>query len=105
MDEEIVRDAIQALYQGAGIQKRFTGEVNEQVAEVFGTMLAEIRKCSGSLSWVPRPTGGKATMSWVARNLSRSTIERFRDSVSLTCAKGVIFKWDRELNMAAMGLR
>lgn len=32
MDEVIVRDAIQALYQGAGIQKRLAGEVNEQVA-------------------------------------------------------------------------
>lgn len=50
MDEVIVRDAIQAFYQGAGIQKRFTGEVNEQVAEVFGTMLAETRRCSSSLS-------------------------------------------------------
>lgn len=105
MDEKIVKDAIEVFYQGGGVPKRFTGKVNERVAEVFGIMLEETRKCSDSLAWVPKPTSGKAMISWIARNLSRSTIERFRDSVSLTCAKKVILQWEHEMYMAGMGFR
>lgn len=78
MDEVIVRDAIQALYQGAGIQKRFTGEVNEQVAEVFGTMLAETRRCSSSLSRCP----GQLEEKQLFRGLPETYPEvRLNDSV------------------------
>jgi hypothetical protein len=104
MDEERVREAIESLYIGAGIQKQFSGKINERVAEVFGEMLNEIRQCSTAFAWVPRPTGGKATVTWVARNFTRSTVERLRDRNGLACERGVIYKWDRELQMAGAGL-
>lgn len=104
MDKDIVRYSINTFFKGAGIDKTFNGPVNEKVAEVFGKMLTESTRCSSSLSWVPRPTGGKATISWVARNFSRSIRERMRDSQYLTCAKTVIYKMMTELEMAARGL-
>lgn len=99
-----MRDAISAFYKGAGVDKQFSGEVNERVAEVFGTMLTETKKCSNAFVWVPTPSGGPATIAWIARNITRSVIERLRDSTSITCAKRVISVWDRELRMASMGL-
>jgi len=104
MDREKVRDAIDALYQGAGIQPTFSGEINDQVAAVFGRMLAEVRRCSDAFAWIPVPSGGRATVAWLARNLARGTIDRMRDSRSLTCARHVIYIWDRELRAAGMGL-
>ncbi|SEO89096.1 hypothetical protein [Aquisalimonas asiatica] len=104
MGKEAVVDVINALYKGAGIHKRYSGEVNEQVARVLGKMLEEIRGCSDAFSWIPRPTGGRATISWIARNFARSTIDRLRASQSLTCARAVIHKWDRKLDMAGRGI-
>jgi len=52
-DKETIREAINALYKGAGIQATFKGEVNEKVAQVFGELLADINSCSVALKWVP----------------------------------------------------
>lgn len=104
MGNEVVVDVINALYKGAGIHKKYSGDPNEQVARVLGKMLEEIRSCSSALAWVPKPTGGRATIAWVARNFARSKIDRLRDSQSLTCARSVIYKWDRKLQMAGKGL-
>jgi len=104
MEKERVKEVINALYQGAGIEKRYTGKVNDDVAEVLGKMLNELKNCSASLAWVPRPYSIKPSISWIANNFSRSVIDRLRDSQSLTCAKAVIYKWDRKLTMAGMGL-
>lgn len=104
MEKERVREAIDAFYKGAGVDKKFTGDINEHVAYVFGKMLQETRKCSKAFVWVPIPSGGKATITWIARNLARSMIERLRNKSSVTCARGVIAIWDRELQMAGLGL-
>jgi len=68
-------------------------------------MLIEVRRCSAALTWIPVPTGGVASVAWIARNFARSVIDRLRDSHSLTCARHVIYVWDRELRLAGMGLR
>jgi len=104
LEQQKVKDVINAMYKSAGIQKRFTGDVNERVAEVLGKMIAETGRCSDALAWVPRPPGGKASISWIARNIARSIIDSLKDRQSLTCARVVIYKWDRELQMAARGL-
>lgn len=104
MEKEKVRDAINAFYQGAGVDKKITGEINEHVAYVFGEMLQETKKCSTAFAWVPVPSGGKATIVWIVRNIARSMIERLRNRSSVTCARGVIAIWDRELQMAGLGL-
>ncbi len=104
MEKEIVKDAVNAFYSGAGIERTFRGPVNERVAEVFGKMLEETRRCTNSLNWVPQPTGGKATIRWVALNFSRSLRERMKDDRSLTCAKVVIWRLASELEMASQGL-
>lgn len=54
--------------------------------------------------WVPTPSGGKASVSWIARNFAKSILNRMKDDSSLTCAKRVIQVWDRKLQMAGMGL-
>ena len=100
-DEEIVREAINGFYVGAGVNKKFTGAVNDKVANIFGVMLNETKKCSDSFVWIPTPPGGGATVSWVARVFARSMINKLRNSSSLTCAKAVIYKWGRELDSAS----
>jgi hypothetical protein len=47
---------IQSLYKLAYIPA-WDGEVNEDVARVFGIMLAETQKCSKAFVWVPTPPG------------------------------------------------
>ncbi|WP_283708964.1 hypothetical protein [Pseudoalteromonas prydzensis] len=104
MSEEKVREAISTFYKAAGVNKKYDGQVNENVANIFGEMLKETKKCTDALVWVPTPSGGKASISWIARNFAKSVLNRMKDDSSLTCAKRVIQVWDRELQMAGMGL-
>ncbi len=101
-DEDKVRDIIDAFYMGAGVHKKFTGVVNDKVAKVFGVMLLETKKCSDSFAWIPVPPGGGATVSWLATVFARNIINRMRNTMSLTCAKSVIYKWGRELESSSI---
>lgn len=105
MKEQVaVKNAINAFYKGAGLDLRFIGTVTPKVAEVFGKMVLETQKCTTALNWVPRPTGGKATISWVARNFTQRIISQLSDKQSLTCAKVVIRNFRTDIQLASMGL-
>ena len=103
-EQEKVKKAINALYKGAGIKAAFNGQVNEQVAEVFGQLLDDIYSCSAALKWVPRPSGGKASIAWIAKNLTQSVVERFKDSQSFLCARARIFQYQTPLRLASLGV-
>ena len=102
MEHEVVINAINAFYKGAGVRKTFKGPVNEEVAKIFGTMLSETKKCSNALEWVPSPPRGKATVSWIVKLFRKVVIKKLKNSESLTCVKAVIYKWGRKLDRAAI---
>ncbi|OOG26424.1 hypothetical protein B1C78_04995 [Thioalkalivibrio denitrificans] len=104
MEEQKVKEIVNAIYEAAGVQRQFSGSVNDRVAEVVGIMLHELGRCSDVFAWVPRPPAGKATITWIARNISRSMVDRLRDSDSLTCLRGVVHRWGGQLQRAGMGL-
>jgi hypothetical protein len=64
--------------------------------EVFGKMLEEARKCTKASNWVPRPPGGKATIAWLVRNVTRSAIRSMGNDLACTCVQFVIRNWDSE---------
>lgn len=103
-DKEVIREAINALYKGAGIHTSFDGEVNEKVAHVFGQLLSDINSCSMAFKWVPRPTVTGASISWLAKNLTRSIIDSFRDTQSFTCTRVKILQYKTPLELASIGL-
>lgn len=103
-DENLVKDAINAFYKGAGIDLKFTGEVNAKVAEIFGKMVLETQKCTAALKWVPTPTGGKATITWVVKNFTKSAINQLKEEQSLTCARKVILDYKTPLKLASSGV-
>jgi hypothetical protein len=100
LDKEQVREAIDEFYR-IGRSGGWKRDVNERVAEIFGRMLEEARKCTKALNWVPRPPGGKATIAWLVRNVTRSTIRSMGDELAHTCAQFVIRNWDAELRLAS----
>ncbi|QBG36894.1 hypothetical protein [Litorilituus sediminis] len=102
-EQAAVKNAINAFYKGAGLNLQFSGTVTPRVAEVFGKMVFETQKCTSALNWVPRPAGGKATISWVARNFTQRILSQLSDKQSLTCAKVVIRNFRTDLQMASMG--
>ncbi len=103
-NKERVREAINALYKSAGIGAKFNGQINEQVAEVFGQLLADIHSCSAVFKWVPRPTGGPASIAWLVKNLTQSVIEKFKNSQSFICARTRIFQYQTPLRLASLGI-
>lgn len=103
-DKQNLKDAINALYQGAGISAIFDGQVNENVARVFGQLLESIHDCSIAFKWMPKPTGGVATIGWIAINITRSIIEKFRDRRSFSCARVKILQYKTPLHLASIGL-
>lgn len=103
-ERDSVKKAINAFYKGAGVNVTFNGEVNKKVAEVFGEMILKTQACSDAFNWVPRPTGGKATITWVAKNFTRSVLEQLEKKQSLTCAKTVIWSYRRKIQLASAGI-
>ena len=103
-DKAEVKEMIQSLYRFANILPVWDGEVNDDVAAVFGTMIAETRSCSNAFEWGPKPSGGRATIAWVVRQLGRGVFNATRGRLSFTCARAVIYKWKTALDMASMGI-
>lgn len=85
-DEIIAKEVINSFFKSIGIQRKWNEPVNDEVAEIFARMLDEVRKCSDAISWIPKPSG-KATVSWLARQLGRSFIEKMNGKTSLACAR------------------
>lgn len=100
-EKQILRDLIDAFYKAGGLPG-WRGEVNESVAQVFGTMLCTSMRCSDALAWVPPPPAGPPTISWFARALGRVAVNRLRDlELSTTCARTVISRWNTALRLAS----
>jgi len=102
-EQEKVRTAINALYKSAGIHDTFKGDINEQVATVFGELLFDIRKCSDAFLWVPRPTCGVASVGWIAKNFTQSVNHKFKNSQSFVCARTRILQYKSRLAIASIG--
>lgn len=98
-----VRHMIESFYHFAGLAPPANLQVNDYVAEVFGVMLNETRKCSKAFVWVPRPPGGRATIVWLAMQLGRGVFNSHRSKLSFTCARFVIATWGKKLQDASYG--
>ncbi|WP_166838559.1 hypothetical protein [Rheinheimera pleomorphica] len=99
-----VRELINTLYHRAGVKAQFRGEINEDVAAVVGQLLTEIGTCSDAFRWVPRPTGGKASILWLAKNITKSVMAELKQKQSVTCMRARILQHKTSLEMAAAGL-
>lgn len=98
-----VKNMIQSLFRLAELTP-WDGDVNDEVAEVFGIMLSETQKCSNAFKWLPRPPGGRATVNWLFIQLGRGMFGAFSAKLSFVCARTVIYKWRRRLDLAANGI-
>jgi hypothetical protein len=98
-----VRSIMLSFYRFAGVPE-WRGEMNEEVAAIFGVMLNETQKCSKALGWIPRPPGGKATIVWLATQLGMGVFNATRHRLSPVCAKAAILKWKSALDVAGAGI-
>lgn len=103
-EKEQVREMIKSFYAFAHYPLSWNGVVNEQVAKVFGTMIHETQKCSKAFSWVPKPPGGVASITWLVKQLGRGVFYHYRPHLSVMCAKEVIRQWNSVLIMASLGI-
>lgn len=103
-EEADLKEMIRSLYRFANILPVWDGEVNDDVAAVFGTIIAETKKCSQAFGWVPKPPGGRASVSWLVQQLGRGVFNSYHKRLSFTCARAVIYKWKSALEMASLGV-
>jgi len=99
-----IKGMLQSLYRFANVLPVWDGTVNEDVAHVFGAMLFETNKCSSAFGWIPRPPGGRATITWLVQQLGRGVFNSSRKKLSFTCARAVIYHWKTALDMASLGI-
>lgn len=102
-EKQEVKQVLESLYKLAGITPIWAGDINERVAHVVGVMISEVAKCSKAFAMVPQPPGGRATISWLATNFGRGLFNRYREKMSASCARAVLYGWRTELDMAANG--
>jgi hypothetical protein len=95
-----VKEMIQSLFRLAELGA-WDGDVNDEVAEIFGIMLSETQKCSDAFKWLPKPPGGRASINWLLTQLGRGVFGAFSTKLSFVCARSVIYKWRRRLDMAS----
>lgn len=81
----------------------WNGEVTENVAAVFGIMLAETAKCSRALNWVPRPPSGVASIAWLATQAGMAVWHQVRGKLATACARSVIRIYRADFDMATRG--
>lgn len=98
-----VKNMIQSLFRLAELGA-WEGDVNDDVAEVFGITLSETIKCSDAFKWLPKPPGGRASINWLCIQLGRGIFGAFSTKLSFVCARTVIYKWRRRLDMASAGV-
>ena len=104
MEKDKVRSVINAYFKFGHVNREFTGEVNEEVARIFGEMLDKTYVCDSAFSWVPHPAGGKATISWIARNFTRTMVEQLESKSYRTCGTIIINTYITSLESAGRGL-
>ena len=98
-----LRGMIEEFYRFANVDLQLD-DVNDSVAAVFGTMLNETTLCSKAFSSIPTPAGGPPTVAWFVLRLGRGLFAHYMHRLSFTCARGVISRWNTQLQMAAMGI-
>ena len=92
--QDEVRDTINALFEVGGIKYEYTGPITENTAQITVDMYMSIRECTTALNWVPRPTGGRATIARVARNLGTSFIRELKKrNISFLCARTRMYQY------------
>ena len=102
-DKEEVRLMIEGLFRLAGVPLIWRGEINDQVAEVFGTMLSETRSCSDAFRAVPTPPLGKASIMWLVGQFGHGLFRHYSARLSSACARAVAYRWRTPLELASMG--
>lgn len=98
------REAINALFNAAGIQYRYRGALNDDVAAVYWQIVQEIQRCSSALRWVPRPTG-RPNLQWLTRHFGKQAVTSIKsEESSITCAKVRLLQYRTSLEAAGLGL-
>lgn len=103
-DKEELKQMIQSLYSFANIVPAWDGDVNDEVASVFGIMILETQKCSAAFRWIPSPPGGRASVIWLVSKLGRGIFNTYKKRLSFSCARSVIYTWGTALELATLGI-
>jgi hypothetical protein len=102
-EEEVrLKDGLDAFFKGAG-RGGWNREVNEEVANVFATMLCFVNDCSKAMNWVPRPTYNPGA-TWLLTNLTRSSINSLGSGQYKICQVDAIRKYQTALTLASSGV-
>ncbi|SFD82505.1 hypothetical protein [Paracidovorax konjaci] len=98
-----LREMIDSFFRFAQTPVPWNGVVNDGVATVFHNMLTETAKCSRALSFVPRPSGGPASVVWLAAQLAGVGYRNIQKKMSITCAKKAVQNFRSDFQLASMG--
>lgn len=105
VDSNSIKETITEFYKLAGIPPIvIQGDINQETVEVFLKMYEETVECSKAFALVPRPPTGPASITWLVTQLGGAVMRSYKGKLSITCAKGVIYRWGRQLRMAIEGI-
>ncbi len=86
-------EVVNAFFRFARIPHQFPNSrrVTDQTAEVLDEALGRIQLCSSSMTWVPKPTGGRPDIRWLTRTLGKQFIRDIRSQeLSRICGLAVM---------------
>lgn len=102
-EKETLLELIDTFYKVAG-ESGWTGEINNDTAQIFTQMLIQAQRCLGDYTWGLDLSTNPITVQWLIQQLETRTIERMgKLNEEKTCLEFVIEQWDEELRLASSG--
>ncbi|XVJ71567.1 MAG: hypothetical protein HEQ39_19670 [Rhizobacter sp.] len=103
-NKEELKKIIESFFKFSGTPVPWNGVVNDGVAAVFYNMLRTTAECSKALSFVPRPSGGPASVLWLVTQLGWVGYRNIENRLSVSCAKKAIANLRSDFQLATMGV-
>lgn len=82
-------------------------QITHRHYELLGSMIAESRKCTEAMNWVPRPYDFGNPLNWVrkqVRDAVRRALLSDKDQTYVACTKAFARNWATEFHLAGQGL-
>ena len=97
-------DLIKKMYAYAGLSITIReNQINDKVVQTVH-IINKILRCSATMSVVPQPPMGKASLFWLAKNAAKIITGMNSGKISKTCVYGIAYHNRSKLYMAINGI-
>lgn len=104
IDKNRLRESIKEFYALAGLAPPHLADINDKVASIFYTMLAEADKCTSLTILVPSVGTRSITVMWLVGYIKNIIFSKVKESRDTRCITVIIASHRSGLYLASIGM-